>query len=106
MDDDLRGRIIGRLKCGRMQVEVSHELGTTQRVIFRLKQRFQEYVNISKCFRTALPRVTTTGRRQIFVINCQKKQAEYRTRSISTAVGIHEYHSFETSDVFETFGRV
>ncbi|GFU36726.1 transposable element Tcb1 transposase [Trichonephila clavipes] len=42
-DDFLRGRIIGRLECGRtQQLEVSEELGIAQSVISRLWQRFQE----------------------------------------------------------------
>ncbi|GFT80469.1 uncharacterized protein TNCV_5122101 [Trichonephila clavipes] len=32
LDDFLRGRIIGRLECGRTQLEVSEELGIAQRV--------------------------------------------------------------------------
>ncbi|GFT39828.1 transposable element Tcb1 transposase [Trichonephila clavipes] len=42
LDDFLRGRIIGRLECGRTQLEVSEELGITQTVISRLWQRFQD----------------------------------------------------------------
>ncbi|GFV43829.1 transposable element Tcb1 transposase [Trichonephila clavipes] len=42
LDDFLRGRIIGRLECGRTQLEVSEELGITQSVISRLWQRFQD----------------------------------------------------------------
>ncbi|GFX10672.1 transposable element Tcb2 transposase [Trichonephila clavipes] len=42
LDDFLRGRIIGRLECGRTQLEVSEELGITQSVISRLCQRFQD----------------------------------------------------------------
>ncbi|GFV11146.1 transposable element Tcb1 transposase [Trichonephila clavipes] len=42
LDDFLRGRIIGRLKCGRTQLEVSEEHGITQSVISRLWQRFQD----------------------------------------------------------------
>ncbi|GFT19470.1 HTH_Tnp_Tc3_2 domain-containing protein [Trichonephila clavipes] len=38
LDDFLRGRIIGRLECGRTQLEVSEELGITQSVISRLWQ--------------------------------------------------------------------
>ncbi|GFT21487.1 transposable element Tcb1 transposase [Trichonephila clavipes] len=38
----LRGRIIGRLECGRSQLEVSEELGIAQSVISRLWQRFQD----------------------------------------------------------------
>ncbi|GFW56731.1 transposable element Tcb1 transposase [Trichonephila clavipes] len=36
LDDFLRGRIIGRLECGRTQLEVSEELGIAHSVISRL----------------------------------------------------------------------
>ncbi|GFV81050.1 HTH_Tnp_Tc3_2 domain-containing protein [Trichonephila clavipes] len=36
LDDFLLGRIIGRLECGRTQLEVSEELGIAQSVISRL----------------------------------------------------------------------
>ncbi|GFU14732.1 uncharacterized protein TNCV_4228861 [Trichonephila clavipes] len=36
LDDFLRGRIIGRLECGRNQLEVSEKLGIAQSVISRL----------------------------------------------------------------------
>ncbi|GFT58309.1 transposable element Tcb1 transposase [Trichonephila clavipes] len=39
LDDFLRGRIIGRLECGRTQLEVSEELGIAQNDISRLWQR-------------------------------------------------------------------
>ncbi|GFV99207.1 HTH_Tnp_Tc3_2 domain-containing protein [Trichonephila clavipes] len=42
LDDFLRGRIIGRLECGRTQLEVSEELGIAKSVISRLWQRFQD----------------------------------------------------------------
>ncbi|GFV53225.1 HTH_Tnp_Tc3_2 domain-containing protein [Trichonephila clavipes] len=42
----LRGRIIGRLKWGRTQLEVSDELGIVQSIISRLWQRFQDDGNI------------------------------------------------------------
>ncbi|GFX36600.1 transposable element Tcb1 transposase [Trichonephila clavipes] len=42
LDDFLRGRIIGRLECGRTQLEVSEELVIAQSVISRLWQRFQD----------------------------------------------------------------
>ncbi|GFW10734.1 uncharacterized protein TNCV_4918531 [Trichonephila clavipes] len=38
----LRCRIIGRLECGRTQLEISEELGIVQSVISRLWQRFQD----------------------------------------------------------------
>ncbi|GFW04488.1 uncharacterized protein TNCV_878571 [Trichonephila clavipes] len=37
-----RGRIVGRLECGRIQPKVSEQLGITQSVISRLWQRFQD----------------------------------------------------------------
>ncbi|GFT87712.1 HTH_Tnp_Tc3_2 domain-containing protein [Trichonephila clavipes] len=42
----LRGRIIGRLECGRIQLEVSEEIGIAQSVISRLWQRFQDDGNV------------------------------------------------------------
>ncbi|GFW73590.1 uncharacterized protein TNCV_1540451 [Trichonephila clavipes] len=45
----LRGRIIGRLECGRTQLEVSDELGIAQSVISRLWQQFQDDCNVSRC---------------------------------------------------------
>ncbi|GFT25746.1 transposable element Tcb1 transposase [Trichonephila clavipes] len=59
LDGFLRGRIIERLECGRTQLEVSEELGITQSVIFRLWQRFQDDGNVSRCYSTGRPRVTT-----------------------------------------------
>ncbi|GFX60635.1 transposable element Tcb1 transposase [Trichonephila clavipes] len=59
LDDFLRGRIIGRLKCGRTQLEVSEELGIAQSVISRLWQRFQDDGNVSRCYSTGRSRVTT-----------------------------------------------
>ncbi|GFW70973.1 uncharacterized protein TNCV_190641 [Trichonephila clavipes] len=42
LDIFLRGRIIGRLECGRTQLEVSEELGIAQIVMSRHSQRFQD----------------------------------------------------------------
>ncbi|GFX41475.1 HTH_Tnp_Tc3_2 domain-containing protein [Trichonephila clavipes] len=42
LDDFLRGRIIGRLECGCIQLKVSEKLGITRSVISRLWQRFQD----------------------------------------------------------------
>ncbi|GFW73791.1 transposable element Tcb1 transposase [Trichonephila clavipes] len=59
LDDFLRGRIIERLECGRTQLKVSEELGIAQSVISRLWQRFQGDGNMSRCYSTGRPRVTT-----------------------------------------------
>ncbi|GFW03710.1 HTH_Tnp_Tc3_2 domain-containing protein [Trichonephila clavipes] len=59
LDDFLRRRIIGRLECGRTQLEVSEELEIAQSVISRLSQRFQDVCNVSRCYSTGRLRVTT-----------------------------------------------
>ncbi|GFX18964.1 transposable element Tcb1 transposase [Trichonephila clavipes] len=48
LDDFLRSRIIGRLECGRTQLEVSEELGIAQNVISRHWQRFQDDVTAKR----------------------------------------------------------
>ncbi|GBN87864.1 hypothetical protein AVEN_264490-1 [Araneus ventricosus] len=55
LDDFLRGRIIGRLECGRTQLEVSEELGIAQSVISGLWQRFQDDGNVSRCYSRSPP---------------------------------------------------
>ncbi|GFT48428.1 uncharacterized protein TNCV_3131611 [Trichonephila clavipes] len=59
LDDFLRGRIIGRLECGRTQLKVCEELGIVQSVISRLRQRFQDDGNVSRCYSTGRLQVTT-----------------------------------------------
>ncbi|GFS86111.1 uncharacterized protein TNCV_1583561 [Trichonephila clavipes] len=59
LDDFLRGGVIGRLEYGRTQREVSEELGIAKSVISRLWQRFQGDGNVSRCYSTGHPRVTT-----------------------------------------------
>ncbi|GFV37581.1 transposable element Tcb1 transposase [Trichonephila clavipes] len=58
LDDFGRGRIIGRLECGRTQ-EVSDELGIAQSVMSMLWQLFKDDGNVSRCYSTGRPRVTT-----------------------------------------------
>ncbi|GFX17243.1 transposable element Tcb1 transposase [Trichonephila clavipes] len=48
LGDFLRGRIIGRLKCERTQLEVSEELGMAHGVISRLWQRIQDDVTAKR----------------------------------------------------------
>ncbi|GFY14046.1 uncharacterized protein TNCV_1297061 [Trichonephila clavipes] len=51
--------IEGYLMSGGKELEVSEELGIAQSVISRLWQRFQDDDNVSRCYSTGLPRVTT-----------------------------------------------
>ncbi|GFY17817.1 HTH_Tnp_Tc3_2 domain-containing protein [Trichonephila clavipes] len=52
LDDFLRGRIIGRLECGRTQLKVSEKLGIAQSVISRLWQRLKDGGKVSRCYST------------------------------------------------------
>ncbi|GFW80340.1 uncharacterized protein TNCV_2944731 [Trichonephila clavipes] len=102
LDDFLRGRIVGRLECRRTQLEVSEELGIAQSVISRLWQRFQDDGNVSRCYSTGRPRVTTPNAdRYIYIFGsyCQKKQTEHSIRPVSSALFSYRYDSFKADRV-------
>ncbi|GFV87710.1 acyl-CoA synthetase family member 2, mitochondrial [Trichonephila clavipes] len=84
------GRIIGRLECGRTQLEVSEELGIAQSVISRLWQRFQVDSNVSRCYSTGRPRVTTTNEDQYLAVTAKRNRrstASDLSRQLSSATG-------------------
>ncbi|GFV96722.1 uncharacterized protein TNCV_3388151 [Trichonephila clavipes] len=85
LDDFLRGRIIGRLECGRAQLEVSKELRIAQSVISRLWQRFQDDGNVSRCYSTGLPRVTMPNEDQYIwqLLPKETDGAQYQTWFVS-----------------------
>ncbi|GFX52499.1 HTH_Tnp_Tc3_2 domain-containing protein [Trichonephila clavipes] len=90
LDDFIRGRIIGRLECGRTQLEVSEELGITQMVIFRLWQRFQDDGNVSRCYSTGHPRVTTPNEDRYLAVTAKRNRrstASDLSLQISSATG-------------------
>ncbi|GFX77690.1 transposable element Tcb1 transposase [Trichonephila clavipes] len=92
LDDFLRGRIIGRLECGRTQLEVSEVLGIAQSVISRLWQRFQDDGNVSRCYSTGRPRVTTPNvdRERDLVFTAKRNRrsiASDLSRQLSSATG-------------------
>ncbi|GFT32331.1 HTH_Tnp_Tc3_2 domain-containing protein [Trichonephila clavipes] len=68
------GRIIGQLEWGRTQLEVSEELGITQNVISRLWQRFQNDGNVSRCYSTGRPQVTTPNEDQCLAVTAKRKR--------------------------------
>ncbi|GFS84937.1 uncharacterized protein TNCV_1305511 [Trichonephila clavipes] len=88
LDDFLRGRIIGRLECGRTQLEVFEELGIAQSAISRLWQRFQDDGNVSRYYSTCLPRVTTPNvRTGIYIWQLLPKEtdgAQHQTCLVSS----------------------
>ncbi|GFW30149.1 HTH_Tnp_Tc3_2 domain-containing protein [Trichonephila clavipes] len=90
LDDFLRGRIIGRLECGRPQLEVSEELGIAQSVISRLWKRFQDDGNVSICCRTGRPRIKMPNEGQYCAGTAKKNRqstALNMSRQLSSATG-------------------
>ncbi|GFU57282.1 HTH_Tnp_Tc3_2 domain-containing protein [Trichonephila clavipes] len=90
LDDFLRGRIIGRLEYGRTQLEVSEELGIAQTVISRLWQRFQDDGNVSRCYSTGRPRVTTPNEGRYLAVTAKRNRrstASDLSRQLSSATG-------------------
>ncbi|GFT81391.1 uncharacterized protein TNCV_3672731 [Trichonephila clavipes] len=88
LDDFLRGRIIGRLECGRTQLKVSEELGITQNVVSRIWQRFQDDGNVSRCYSTGRLRVKTPNEdRYIYIWQLLPKEtdgAQHQTCLVSS----------------------
>ncbi|GFV83074.1 transposable element Tcb1 transposase [Trichonephila clavipes] len=86
LDDFLRGRIIGRLECGRTQLKVSEELGITQSVISRLWQRFQDDGNESRGYSTGGPEL----QQRYFAVTAKRKRRSTASdlfRQLSSATG-------------------
>ncbi|GFV04718.1 HTH_Tnp_Tc3_2 domain-containing protein, partial [Trichonephila clavipes] len=85
------GRIIGRLECGRTQLEVSDELGIAQSVISRLWQRFQDEGNVSRCYSKGRPRFTTPNEDFYLAVTAKtnrRSTASDLSRELSSATGI------------------
>ncbi|GFX97101.1 HTH_Tnp_Tc3_2 domain-containing protein [Trichonephila clavipes] len=74
LDDFLRGRNIGRLECGRTQLEVSKELIIAQSVISRLWQRFQDDGNVSRCYSPDHPQVTTPNADRYLAVTAKRNR--------------------------------
>ncbi|GBN70470.1 hypothetical protein AVEN_185326-1 [Araneus ventricosus] len=82
--------IIGRLECGRTQLEVSEELGIAQSVISRFWQRFQDDGNVSRCYSTCRPRVTTPNEDRYLAVTAKRNRrstASDLSRQFSSATG-------------------
>ncbi|GFX46257.1 uncharacterized protein TNCV_1371991 [Trichonephila clavipes] len=100
LNDYLRDRIIGRLDCGRTQLKVSEKespqwrngehLGPPAKSGFgppkldltkgRLWQRFQDNGNVSRCYSTGLPLVTTPNEDRYLAVTAKRNR-----RSTSSA---------------------
>ncbi|GFU64288.1 HTH_Tnp_Tc3_2 domain-containing protein [Trichonephila clavipes] len=90
LDDFLSGSIIGRLKCGPTQLEVSEELGIIQRVISRFWQRFQNDGNASRCYSTGHSLVTTPNEDRYLAVTAKRNRrstASDLTNQLSSDTG-------------------
>ncbi|GFT42113.1 transposable element Tcb1 transposase [Trichonephila clavipes] len=89
-EEFLRGRIIGPLECGRIQLEVSEELGIAQSVISRLWQRFQDDGNVSRCYSTGRLRVATPNEDRYLAVTAKRNRRSTTSdlsRQLSSATG-------------------
>ncbi|KFM57771.1 Transposable element Tcb1 transposase, partial [Stegodyphus mimosarum] len=90
LDDFLRSRIIGRLKCRRTQLEVSDELGIAQSVISRFWQRFQDDGNVIRRYSTGRLRVTTPNEDRYLAVTAKRNRrstASDLSRQFSSVTG-------------------
>ncbi|GFT16891.1 uncharacterized protein TNCV_3193581 [Trichonephila clavipes] len=74
LDDFLRFRIIGRLECGRTQLEVSEKLGIAQGVVSRLWQRFQDDGNVCRCYTTGRSELQRRMRTGILAVTAKRNR--------------------------------
>ncbi|GFW26130.1 transposable element Tcb1 transposase [Trichonephila clavipes] len=71
-------------------LEVFEELGIYQSVISRLWQRFQVDTNVSRCYSTGHPRVTTPNEDQYLAVTVKRNRRSTATdlsRQLSSATG-------------------
>ncbi|GFX68550.1 transposable element Tcb1 transposase [Trichonephila clavipes] len=107
LDDFLRGRIIGRLECGRTQLEVSEEHGIAQSVISRLWQRFQDNGNVSRCYSTGRPRVTTSNEdRYIYLAVTTKRNRRSTASDLSRQLSSATVTTVSRQTVYRRLGYI
>ncbi|GBM23187.1 Transposable element Tcb1 transposase [Araneus ventricosus] len=73
-----------------LTLEVSEELGIVQSVIYGLWQRFQDDGNVSRCYSTGRPRVTTPNEDQYLAVTAKRNRrstASDLSRQLSSATG-------------------
>ncbi|GFU54171.1 transposable element Tcb1 transposase [Trichonephila clavipes] len=105
LDDFWRGRIIGRLKCGRTQLEVSEELEIVKSVLSRLWQRFQDDGNVSRCHSTGRPRVTTPNEDRYLAVTAKRNSrstASDLSRQLSSATDT----TVSRQTMYRSLGRI
>ncbi|GFV46564.1 uncharacterized protein TNCV_3161211 [Trichonephila clavipes] len=98
LEDFLRGRIIGRLECGRIHLEVSEENGIAQSVISRLWQRFQDDGNASRCYSTIRPRVTTPNDDRYLEVTAKRNRRSTES-DMSLQLPVRQFQGIPCTDV-------
>ncbi|GFX48790.1 transposable element Tcb1 transposase [Trichonephila clavipes] len=109
LNDFLRGRIIGRLECGRTQLEVSEELEIVQSVIPRLWQRFQDDGNVNRCYSTGRPRVTAPNEDwyiYIYLAVTAKRNSRSTASDLSRQVFSATGTTFSRQTVYRRLGHI
>ncbi|GFX94287.1 transposable element Tcb1 transposase [Trichonephila clavipes] len=80
----------GGLLSGSQLSLISKELGITQSVVSRLWQRFQDDGNVSRCYSTGRPRVTTPNEDQYLAVTAKRNRRSTTSdlsRQLSSATG-------------------
>ncbi|GFT71599.1 HTH_Tnp_Tc3_2 domain-containing protein [Trichonephila clavipes] len=73
-----------------IRLEVSEELGIAQSVISKLYKRFLDDSNVSRCYSTGRPRVTTPNENQYLAVTAKRKRLNTTSdlsRKLSSATG-------------------
>ncbi|GFS77083.1 transposable element Tcb1 transposase [Trichonephila clavipes] len=105
LNDFLRRRIIGRLECGRTQLEVSEELEIAQSIISRLWKRFQDDGNVSRCNSTGRPRVTTPNE-DLYLWQLLPKETDGAQHLSHTAVSSATGTTVSRQTVYRRLGHI
>ncbi|GFX62339.1 transposable element Tcb1 transposase [Trichonephila clavipes] len=80
----------GYIRNGGKELEVSEELGIAQSIISRRWQRFQDDGNVSRCYSTGRPRVTTPNESRYLAATAKRNRrsiASDLSRQLSSATG-------------------
>ncbi|GFU80789.1 uncharacterized protein TNCV_515161 [Trichonephila clavipes] len=78
--------------------EVSEDLGTAQSVISRLWQRFQDDGNVSRCYSTGRPRVTTPNEDRYLPVTA-KRNRRSTASDLFRQLFSYRYDSFKADHV-------
>ncbi|GFS64590.1 transposable element Tcb1 transposase [Trichonephila clavipes] len=87
------------------ELEVSEELGIAQSVIFRLWQRFRDDDNVSRCYSTGRPRVTTPNEDQHLAVTA-KRNRRSTTSDLSRQLSLATGTSVSRQTVYRHLGHI